>query len=224
MRTIDLEVFVLPSSAVPPGTGAVLSAGQVDGLIASASLVAHASTPARLGERIKLDATSLEAVLIDYDVDVAEVAGSRDPQITVLREGIEIGAVVRAVAGGGFFLRAWGRRGEQDGPARTFSLPTLGATSVQQPRMRSALGVASATIPDGGGLLLGQDWSPEGFWLVRARSRGTGHDGAPRPFVPVGSLTAPSRRSCDCSAVALMSQASRSSRRSSGQAHASTLS
>ena len=168
-RMVELEVFVLPASAIAPETGAVLTAAQADALIAAAEPLEHSRKSARLGQRVRLGGEGVVARLYDYDVEVAQKARIADPVITVVRDGIEVGAIARAELDGGILLRAWGRHVEPDPGPRRLTLEHFAGVFLEVPEAVSTLCVGSAVISDGGGLLLGHDWSPDGFWLIRAR-------------------------------------------------------
>lgn len=192
LRTVDLEAIVLDPDSVPPGTGAVLSSEEVDALLAAAVLVEYVRASAPLGRRARLSTRSSEAQLIDYDVEVAEAQSVNDPQVTVIQEGSEVGAVVHATVGGGFFVRTWARRAAQRGVPREVETRIRESSPVRLPRVASTLSAGSGWIPDGGGLLLGHDRDPEGLWLLRVRDGSRASDEPQRsPFVPVGCLLAP---------------------------------
>jgi len=189
LRSAELEVFVLSPASIPPGTRPVLTADEADALVAAASPLDYSRSTVRIGQRVRAGATGMASVLMDYDVEVAQKARAADPQVSVLRAGTEVGALLLDTLEGGFFLRVWGRRGVQSAAPRRLTLGSLGGTPLEMASMSSTMYVGSAAIPDGGGVLLGQDWNAGGVWLVRARGRGERPSG-PSPFVPLGALCA----------------------------------
>ena len=191
-RTVELEVFVLPSIAISRDSRAVLTAAEANALLAAADPVEHSRKSAHLGQRVRLGSEGVAARLYDYDVEVAQKARIADPVVTVIRDGIEVGAVATARLGGGFFLRAWGRRVEPGAGSRQLALAHLAGVSLELPEAESTLCVGSAVVPDGGGLLLGHDWSSDGIWLIRVRhgQPGRGEPASGSVFLPLSELTA----------------------------------
>lgn len=188
LRTARVEFFALRPADVPRGSGSVLSAAEVDALLAEAEPLDYAVASAPLGQRARLGRSGTRSALVDYDVEVAQYARMADPIVTVLYEGTELGVLVLARDDGGFFVRLWGRRGKRAGEPREVRLAGLGDTPIELPSMWTSVSAASAGIPDGGGLLLGEDWSENGLWLVRVA--GDGSDTADSGFVPLGELSA----------------------------------
>lgn len=187
LQTADLEVYVFPSEAVPAGVGGVLDPGEIDALIAAAEPLDYSRTDARVGHRVRIGSEAISAALLDYDVEVAQMCRVGDPQVTVMYEGLHLGAIARTRLDGGIFLRVWGRRGELHASSRSFPMENLASAPIDLPATRTTLQVGSAVVPDGGGLLLSQGWSDGEAWLIRATL-----DAPPRsdsPFVPLGELT-----------------------------------
>lgn len=182
LRVVELDVHVLSMSSLPAGTPTVLSPEAVEGLLASATPLHSARSFGRLGRRAVLSVESRSSALTDYDVEVAQKAVAADPQVTILRHSLSIGAIVNELSGGGLALRVWGRRG-QPLEGRSVELEALGGASIELPSMSAMLVASSAEIPDGGGLLVTQDWNDDGAWLVRARVLG---GPAPPEFLPLG--------------------------------------
>lgn len=190
-RSVEVEVFVLPASVLSGDTRSVLGAEQATALLAGVEPLDYSRKSARLGQRVLLGGEGLAATLIDYDVEVAKKSRVPDPQVTVLYEGIHLGVIVRESLGGGYRVRTWGRRAVPEDPPRQIVLDHFGGAPLELPATSSALGVGSATIPNGGCLVLGQDWSPDGVWLIRVSETDAGRSlqvGGSR-FVPLGDLT-----------------------------------
>ncbi len=190
-RSVEVEVFVLPATVLATGTRSVLGAKETAALLAGAEPLDYSRKAARLGQRVRLGGEGFAATLIDYDVEVAKKSRVPDPQVTVLREGIELGVVIRESFAGGYRVRAWGRRTVPEDPPRKVVLEHFGGAPLELPATSSVLGVGSATIPNGGCLVLGQDWSSDGVWLIRVSETDPGRSlqvGGSR-FVPLGDLT-----------------------------------
>lgn len=190
-RAVQIEVFVLPATAAPEGTGAVLGTERTTELLAGVEPVDYSRKLTRLGQRAYLGGEGYTSILYDYDVEVATKARVADPQITVLPEGIELGVIVRESLAGGFRVRAWGRRSVPEETVRRVELPQFGGAALELPASASSMGVGSATLESGGSLLLRHGAGPDGVWLIRVTEReaATSSEGSGSRFVPLGDLT-----------------------------------
>lgn len=190
LRKVQLEAVILDPAGVPPGTPAVLSSEEVRRLLANTEPLGYSSVTAPLGQRARLSNGSVEAQLFDFDVEVATGQSVSDPQVTVIRLGLEVGAVVHAALGGGFFVRTWSRHASQTGAPRTVEVDELRRGTVHLPSVASTLTLGSAWIEEGGGLLFGHDLQAGGLWLLRVREPNA-PDSEGSPFVPLGPILAP---------------------------------
>ncbi len=168
-RPVDLELVVLDPAELGPGTRSVLSAAEVDALLASATPLETARVRGRLDAPAQLGSTRLEAYVCDYDALGLKYAVVGEPHVALLREGTEVAVDARALGGGGLYVRAWGRRMAEQGERRALELPTFDGAAVALPRVASTVAAGSACIEDGGALVLAQEWSGGEAWVVRAR-------------------------------------------------------
>jgi hypothetical protein len=185
LETLEVEVAVLPR--VPPDARAVLSAAEADALFAAVPARDVYVSSVRAGRRALVGAESFAADLMDYDVEVAQRARTPDPQVTVLRTGLHLGLVAQPRSDGRIFLRTWGRNGQAPAAPRRVPLAHFDGAPLELPTHATTLGVVSAVVPDGGGLVVG---GPQGAgaWVVRVRRRAPAAPDA--PFVPLADLTA----------------------------------
>lgn len=190
LQTVHVELMLLPAGSVPAATPPLLSAKAAAELIAAnpGRLIAAQHSP--LGQRLMLGNESLRSTLYDYDVEVAQFAQVGDPSVSIQRAGTRFGAVVRACPDGQLFVRAWGRHGVPDEDLATTELPGLGGAIIQLPSGRSNVVLSSATLANGGAMLLGQTGSDSKLWLLRVTRDGPLPSGA-GTWLPMGELTSP---------------------------------
>jgi len=188
--TVEVELHRLGPKAWDAQRGAVLDSASVDTLLAASesSLIARRTIP--VGRASALSTAAFESFMYDYDVEVAQGAMAADPQVTVVRTGVEFAAHVQIAADGRLVLRAWGRDAAQDQPHRERVIPGFGGASVQLPRVATQLFTGSAVVSSGGALLLGDANGGSGFALRIQRGAAPGAPGSETsPFVACGEVT-----------------------------------
>ncbi len=197
LRGLRIELYSLAPRASDQAAGASdapsqLSASQADEWIGGGRAELVALERGCLGKRLVLGRESFRGSLYDYDVEVATDAQTTDPAVTVLREGYHMGALVERSAGGGLFLRTWGRRGAVL-DSREVLLPSYGGGALEMVSEATNMIVGSGLIEDGGALLVGRQGAGSGMWLVRVRMDAPLEGAAetyPGVLVPMGELTA----------------------------------
>ncbi|MCB9915530.1 MAG: hypothetical protein H6828_10330 [Planctomycetes bacterium] len=186
LRQVELEAWVLPRAALTAAPRSVLAPAEVDALLAAHAPARTARARVPLGHAAALEAGAWRALLYDYDVEVATFAEVADPEVSVAREGLRLGAVVNDLAGGGYLLRAWGRNAELL-EVREVRPDPDSPMILELPRATCARWAGSARVVDGGGLLLGVSEDASGACLVRVRVTPPAPDAR---WVPLGELTA----------------------------------
>jgi hypothetical protein len=187
--SVEVELRRLTSVAWGAQRGAVLDAAGAEALFAGGqtSLIARRTIP--VGRSSALSTSAFESFLYDYDVEVAQAAVAADPQVTVMRTGIDFAAHVRVAADGRLALRVWGRDGASEQPHRERVIPGFGGAALQLPRVVTQLFVGSAVIPAGGALLVGDANGASGFVVRVQRPNGaSAPGGATSPFVACGEV------------------------------------
>ena len=190
LSQVSIELYELPAGALNLASGAVLGAEATATLLQSTQPRLVGKKPARIGHRTRLAAPSVRSLLYDYDVEVAQAANVTDPSVSVLHEGLELGALVIEQPNGRLFLRMWGRDSELVG-VRRWPMKGLEDAPLQLPEVRSTLCVSSAEVPDGGALVVGNAGRAGASWLVRITRTGPSLSAeASRDLLQVGSLSA----------------------------------
>ncbi len=184
-REVALEAFALDPSTVSQAATAVLGAAQARDVLARARVLDHAFAVGRMAQPAHLGADATWAWVggIRVEGDVQSTVGA-DPAISLPREGLDLEATVRAAPDGRLVLDVVGRRGERAHPA----LPTVPPIVRESARFVSL--AASATIDDGGAVLLGATRHGPGLVLLRAR-RLLGAAGDAGRFLSAGEASAP---------------------------------
>lgn len=178
--SVALEAHVLPRAALRAATGTVLTARQADALLKEHKPLATMLGTARVGDGARLIAARRRSLVTEFDVEVAQESFAGDSIVKHLLLGWEIGVEVHEAASGRLFLLVGGRdmdllgiREQPTGKAKV--LPTfkealdLRTGTLQLARSQSAVCRGSATVENGGGLLLGHGKFNGGLWLIRAR-------------------------------------------------------
>lgn len=190
MDTVEAELHRISNAAWGAQRGAVLDLAAADALFESGqtALVARRSIP--VGCSSALSSAAIESFLYDYDVEVAQGSVAADPQVTVVRTGVEFAANVRVAADGRLVLRAWGREGAKVQPHRERVITGFGGASVQLPRISTQLLTGSAVVVPGGALLLGDANGASGFAVRIKRTLGPSTPGSPfSPFIACGEIS-----------------------------------
>lgn len=184
LRPVRVELIRLDGSGADDGAGAILTAAEVDALLAGGGASRVAATTTGLGKPAHLGEVDRRSVLFDYDVEVAQEAGTGDPQVSAVPDGPEFGALVLERPNGGLHLRVWGRNTIR-GESRTVRGERA---AVLLPACRSDLVAGSGLIEPGGGVLLGGRGADARAWLVRVVVPPAAESGL--PYVPLGRLLA----------------------------------
>jgi len=188
--TVEVELHRVTSKAWAAQRGAVLDSASAEALLAPGETALLARRVIPVGRSSALSTSGIESILYDYDVEVAQGALAADPQVTILRTGVEFAAHVRIAADGRLALCAWGREGTMDQPIRERVIPGYGGASVQLPRVTTQLFTGSAIVPHGGALLLGDANGASGFVVrVKRASGASAPGGAASPFVACGEVS-----------------------------------
>jgi len=192
IRPVLFEAYVLPPLDVHQDRGAVLTAREVDDLLGACTVRGHARAIVPPGKRARLVAHRWTQALYDYDAEGPMLPdGAVDPIVTVVASGLELGCAARPSARGGWLVRLWGRDAEL-GPMPRTSIEAYGGAEIELPSVHGTCAEASARVEDGGGLLIGQDWTGDGFWLVRVRSfEGDSERRVPKIVSTAGLTTRP---------------------------------
>ncbi len=189
-----VEVFLVNGKHVPEGMGSRLGAEEAAELIRVSGSRRQATDTSRLGQRLVLGRESLQALLMDYDCEVAQFVQTADPSVAVLREGCQVGAILQSRAGDGLWLRAWGRSGELLSVTGSQVSNRYEGVDIELPRQATRHFFASGAIEDGGALLVGSTDASSDLWLIRASRGGEAVprvDGEGGLLIPLAELTAP---------------------------------
>lgn len=191
---VDVEVWRVPAVALPASARALLPRDSAEVVPAMQGAVLVARRPVPLGRAASLATPASESILYDYDVEVAQAALAVDPQVTIVRTGLELGAQVRLAADGRLLVRAWGRDGRLDRPIREVDVAGFDGATLELPRMAVTVMAGSACLEAGEALVLGA--GADAYVLRFQKGDGTAAIGAAAsPFVPTGTLTATAARS-----------------------------
>lgn len=168
IRDCTIEVHLFDPARIPADTPSVLDAERARALMLSTPSRGSQTLRARLERPAALDLSSRQALLYDYDVEVAQYSSVQDPQIMALSVGLLGGVMVDERRGGALRVRAWLRWGELQRPVRSIVSGEDGET-VQLPSVDSMAAVMSADLPPGGALLLHGADLPHAV-MIRART------------------------------------------------------
>lgn len=189
LRQVEVEVSVLPAS-VPASTGVVLSAAEATALLAAHGPERRARRSALLGRRARVGSPRYFSYLQDWDVEVAEGAQVADPQISLLRLGLDIDTQIVALEDGRMFVRAWGREVDPEVSVQVVQVDEEQDRQLELPSAKASLVCGSGILEVGGALLLGVQEGESTLLCVRVVSvDAPAQDSA---FLQVGGLVAPS--------------------------------
>ncbi|MCB9915531.1 MAG: hypothetical protein H6828_10335 [Planctomycetes bacterium] len=188
LRTIEVDAWQLASDALPDDVPARLTPAEVDALLSTTRTLRHLTTTTLPGRRARLAAQRVETWLEDVDVEGLLPEAIADPQVSALTTGAELGAEVVPAARGGWYVHTWGRSGTPRAP-REWVLRPFAPLVLSLPEVATTQWLASATLDDGGALLVGLDDADGGPWLLRVRAQ-AGRDGA-ASYIPVGAALLP---------------------------------
>ncbi len=170
----------IDESAIP---GIVLPRSDAEALGDKAAITT--SVDLRTGRITRLAAQRTRALIVDYDVEVAEKTAIADPTVIAFPEGVEMDVTVRLAPRGRLFIEWTTRASLSEGPPPSIDTP-YGRLSL--PRCRSQVTAGSALISNGGGVVLGSR-AAGGPWLLTV-------SGPPLqgPGIELGPLVTPNRR------------------------------
>ncbi len=180
LRATLRSLAEIDEAAIP---GIVLERGDAQTLSGEAPITI--SVDLRTGRTTRLAAQRSRALVVDYDVEVAEKSAIADPRVISFPEGIEMDLTVRAAPDGKLFLEWTARASLAEGPPPSMQTP-YGRLSL--PRCQSLVTAGSALIVNGGGVVMGSR-TAGGPWLLTVEGptiQDTGIECAP--------LVTPSRR------------------------------
>jgi hypothetical protein len=189
-RRVRLVVHELRGTGPLPG--AVLSAAQVDALLAAAAAAPASIAPASIAAAsiatVGADVPWLSErgrsvrYVRDYEVEVAEKANIADPKLDAFFVGTRLGACVTPLPDGRLLVRAGLHAAVQEGPLRARQLPGRDLGAVHLPALHTVEARASAVLAPDGGLVLAGDRG-ETVWLLRVRPEAS-------PVLQAGSAAA----------------------------------
>lgn len=153
LRDCSIEVHLLDPAMIPDRTPNVLSMKQTRELLSATPSSGTQVQRGRLARPTSIEMISRQAVLFDYDVEVAQYSSAQDPQVTVLKEGLLGGVLVDERGDGMLGIRFWARWGEAHRPiASVVSGPD--DEQLQLPAADGMVIVASADVEPGGAVLV----------------------------------------------------------------------
>lgn len=153
LRDCTIEMQLFDPAGLPDDMPSVLSPEQAKGLMLKTPSRGAQVLRGRLARPTTLEMISRQAVMYDYDVEVAQYASAQDPQVTVLKDGLLGGVLVNERSDGMLCVRLWVRWGETRRPIESIVTGANGE-QVQVPVVDGMVIIASADLEPGGALLV----------------------------------------------------------------------
>jgi hypothetical protein len=171
--------------------GPVLVAANAEQVLTASRTIATARAFTYPGSTAVFESLARRAYVADYDVEVAQKAKVADPVIDTVPSGRRLRVRVDPTAAGDLMVAVSGQETSLDGPVRRMVLHFETDADLELPVAFWAATTASARVPNGGALLIGNDFVPNALWMIRVRAapEPPAAEAAPVRFVPAGGTT-----------------------------------
>lgn len=167
-RSIEIDVWRVPSGSAP--AAGVLSADQMNKLIARADVVSAGALQVGSSRAGRVRSGDRVSFLGDYDVEVAQDAQVADPLVMVIHDGLDLGIRASSTPDGRIILLASGRESSVAKLA-TRDTDSTWVGRLQLPIVDSQVVLGSGVVQSGGGIVLGAaQGEGDHVFAIRARS------------------------------------------------------